>query len=859
MGIMGIIFEYINTTTAGNYVPDLKESYIFKSGDLNIAGYFDIHHYDQDTGFCSSEIYTLGIYRSVAFMYAIEQINANDAILPNVSLGYVIFDNCWKDKIALARSMFILPDKKTVSSTCQNDADWRRNCLTGSRQFDVVGVVGPGSSSSAIMVSPLLSLFHKPMISYFATANQLSDKNVHPYFFRTVPPDKYQVETMIRLLLHFKWSYIAAVFSQGGYGTEGVKHIQERVASKGICFETLAEIRIHSYQEDYDMIVRRLILGKSKVVIVFANTIDTVNFIDAVSRAQQTDKYVFIFSDSITSIIASTDKFQKIPVGSFGVTQFTVHDPGFEKYYRSMRTLNISGDLTLFDDIVESSCSPHSESCSLLRNSSDLTVSLVIDSVYAYANALHTLIVSECLNTSKNVRTCVTGSLLRSFLGNVSFEGLVGKIEFDSNGDVVGYLEIRNFQLVNGLRHARRVGLYHIANDDLSMYDDGKVVWPYGFKSNSSSPPISACSEHCSPGFYRLPKDVPCCWECKRCRENEITNENRSKCTKCPQFQWPDKLWHTCMNIEPTFIHWSEPVAIGISTLASIGIIVTIIIFVIFTYFRNSKLIKASSTEIMYMILLGIFCSLFLCFVFFAKPSMITCQVTQFGFHVSFTFTYAPLMVKTRRIFSIFYYGSRTKRPPRFVNSKSQIVIASILITVQVFVCVLIAAVEPPHRKLYMRILTVKKVELGCDTSMRTTMICVSYNLILIIACTYYAIRSRKVPENFNESRFISFSVYTTLILWLVFIPTFFTASQEKAKVVYLTLAMIINSYVVHVCLFLPKLYAVMFVDENDIRVLQTTARNGSRAVAESPMITNKKSISSPLHNSIVKPQNDLQ
>ena len=46
--------------------------------------------------------------------------------------------------------------------------------------------------------------------------------------------------------------------------------------------------------------------------------------------------------------------------------------------------------------------------------------------------------------------------------------------------------------------------------------------------------------------------------------------------------------------------------------------------------------------------------------------------------------------------------------------------------------------------------------------------------MILVTICTYYAIRTRKVPENFNEAKFIGFTMYTTCIIWLAFIPIYF-------------------------------------------------------------------------------------
>lgn len=46
--------------------------------------------------------------------------------------------------------------------------------------------------------------------------------------------------------------------------------------------------------------------------------------------------------------------------------------------------------------------------------------------------------------------------------------------------------------------------------------------------------------------------------------------------------------------------------------------------------------------------------------------------------------------------------------------------------------------------------------------------------MILITTCTVYAIKTRKIPENFNESKFIGFTMYTTIVIWMAFVTMFF-------------------------------------------------------------------------------------
>lgn len=51
------------------------------------------------------------------------------------------------------------------------------------------------------------------------------------------------------------------------------------------------------------------------------------------------------------------------------------------------------------------------------------------------------------------------------------------------------------------------------------------------------------------------------------------------------------------------------------------------------------------------------------------------------------------------------------------------------------------------------------------------------------VTCTVYAVKSRSVPETFNEAKPIGFTMYTTCIIWLAFVPIFFGTAQSTEKV----------------------------------------------------------------------------
>ena len=97
-------------------------------------------------------------------------------------------------------------------------------------------------------------------------------------------------------------------------------------------------------------------------------------------------------------------------------------------------------------------------------------------------------------------------------------------------------------------------------------------------------------------------------------------------------------------------------------------------------------------------------------------------------------------------------------------------------------------------------------VELVCDLPERGFICSMCYNLLLVIICTVYAFKTRSLPDNFNESRCICLCVYTTLVIWLAFLPTYFTTPIAYYQVILISCALLLNATVILLCLYVPKL-----------------------------------------------------
>ena len=72
-------------------------------GDFNIGGLFELYEYSPVQLVCGSKISERGILMVEAMLYTIDQINKDPSILPNITLGAQIRDQCrsWKMKHVL--------------------------------------------------------------------------------------------------------------------------------------------------------------------------------------------------------------------------------------------------------------------------------------------------------------------------------------------------------------------------------------------------------------------------------------------------------------------------------------------------------------------------------------------------------------------------------------------------------------------------------------------------------------------------------------------------------------------------------------------------------------------------------------
>ncbi|XP_022617112.1 metabotropic glutamate receptor 4-like, partial [Seriola dumerili] len=769
-------------------------------GDISLGGLFPVHARGHDGKPCGELKKEKGIHRLEAMLFALDRINNDNNLLPNITLGARILDTCSRDTHALEQSLTF------VQALIEKDGSDVK-CLGGgapiiTKPERVVGVIGASSSSVSIMVANILRLFKIPQVSYASTAPELSDNTRYDFFSRVVPPDTYQAQAMVDIVKAMRWNYVSTVASEGNYGESGVDaFIQKSREDGGVCISQSVKIPREPKQGEFDKVIRRLRENpNARVVILFANEDDIRRLLHAAKKANQTGHFIWVGSDSWGSKISPVVHQEEMAEGAVTILPKRQSIKGFDRYFIS-RTLENNRRNIWFAEFWENNFS-----CKLSRHAvkkgsglkkctnqerigkdsnyeQEGKVQFVIDAVYAMAHALHNMHQELCPG---KVGLCakmdpINGTHLLKHIRRLNFAGIAGNpVLFNENGDAPGRYEIYQYQIRNKTAEYKIIGHW---TDQLHL-NVRSMQWPGGVRQI----PSSICSQPCQPGERKkIVKGIPCCWHCERCDGYQYQADTYT-CKMCRFDLRPNENHTGCVPIPIVKLEWSSPWAVIPVLIAVVGIMATLFVVVTFIRHNDTPIVKASGRELSYVLLTGIFLCYATTFLMISTPDVGICSLRRIFLGLGMSISYAALLTKTNRIYRIFEQGTMSVSAPRFISPASQLVITFTLASVQLLGVCIWFGVDPSKAIIdYEDQRTSNPVlargVLKCDISDLSLICLLGYSMLLMVTCTVYAIKTRGVPETFNEAKPIGFTMYTTCIIWLAFIPIFFGTSQSTEKV----------------------------------------------------------------------------
>ncbi|GCB70454.1 hypothetical protein scyTo_0005680 [Scyliorhinus torazame] len=491
--------------------------------------------------------FNLRAFRWVQLMiFAIEEINNDPSLLPNITLGYKIYDSCATPALALRAALTILngQEENVTLSRCNGGSP-------------VHALIADAGSTQSITIARTAGLFGIPMISYFSSCICLSNKKEFPTFFRTIPSDYFQVAAFVQLVKHFGWTWLAAFGSDDDYGHLGISAFVEEVTKIGAC---VAFAEYLPKFNDKGKILHQVELIKKtkvKVILVFAPEIELNFLVEELVRQNVTGLQWLASEAWSTAALLSTAANSEIMGGTLGLAIRRADIPGIKQFLVRLHPSNYPGNeyikqlweavfhctWTSHNDTENARLGPLKHVCTgqedlkvaqnAFTDETQLRVSYnTYRAVYAVAHSIHNML--QCQNGQGPFvnETCPDISKLKPwqvlhYLKKVKFTTAFGdEVRFDVNGDPRATYDLLNWQRVpNGNMKYIKVGQYDasVGTDNQLVIEKEGIVWSGGQKMVIEA----KCSESCLPGTRKGARtgEPICCYDCLPCAEGEISNQ----------------------------------------------------------------------------------------------------------------------------------------------------------------------------------------------------------------------------------------------------------------------------------------------------------------------------------------------
>uniref|UniRef100_A0A3B4CDM5 G-protein coupled receptors family 3 profile domain-containing protein n=1 Tax=Pygocentrus nattereri TaxID=42514 RepID=A0A3B4CDM5_PYGNA len=641
---------------------------------------------------------------------------------------------------------------------------------------------------------------------------------------------------MARLLRFMGWSWVGVVCGDDAYGESSMQLLQQELEGSDVCMDYLGVISKSYTLSSIRQIVEKIQSSKAQVVAILAIGPDTEVLLREVVKQNVTNRqWIATPAWSTSSYIALWSGLSL--GGTIGLAQPSIEIKGLSSYLTQLNpgehpkeqlVQNVWEELfgcRFGEEILSGPPRPRCTGLEKMQIQAQETMSdgkyNVYKAVYAIANAIQDML--DCQpgkgpfkdGKCPDIKPINPEQVKKSSTDRAKhffFTTPVGElVYFDQNGEQPTSCDIIN---------------WHIGSDGklkfvkVGQFDNTFPSSPL-LLNISVQVPVSVCSESCPSGTRKaVQKGRPvCCYDCIPCAAGEINNATDStECTECPERFWSNTDRTECIPMIVEFLSFQDHMGIILSVLSVAGATLTGTVFIAFFHHRDTPLVRANNSELSFLLLL----SLKLCFLcalaFIGRPAPWSCMLRHSLFGISFVVCLACVLCKTAVVLFAFRATLPGSNIMRYFGPAQQRAGIFVCTLVQVLICVLWLVLAPPLPTESAGVELGARVVLLCAVgSVIGFSLVLGYIGLLAAICFLLAFFARKLPDNFNEAKFITFSMLIFCAVWVAFVPAY-VSSPGKYTVAVEVFAILASSYSLLLCIFAPKCYIILLRPERNTK-----------------------------------------
>ncbi|XP_058036532.1 vomeronasal type-2 receptor 26-like [Ahaetulla prasina] len=703
----------------------------------------------------------------LALAFAVKEINEDSQLLPNVTLGFHIYDSYINARMTYHTTLDLLFKSQEFVPNYKCD-----------RQKNLRAIIGGLDFATSSHIAEITGSFKIPQLTYGSLPQEEFETSKLSSLYFMVPKEDHQYIGIIQLLRHFRWTWIGIFSVDNNDGENFLQKMQPLLSQNGICSAFIERLAQLVHFENFPEVIERILIismswinSRANAFLVYGESLTILWFrfvtfiVDPESKEIALYRRVWIMTAQIDFILSG---FQiKWDLHLFhGALSFTVHSravAGFKEFLQTVNPLSVSRDEFL-QEVWEQAF--------------------------------------DCSFPKPELREMQS----RKFTGEMKLEDLPGPaFEMEMTGQSYSiynavYAVAHALQALYTLHFNRKKPMI-CKNPNLSHLQAWQV------------PPFSRCNDPCFPGSWKkgIEGNQFCCFACVPCMEGKISNQNdMDDCFKCPEDHYPNKEKKGCILKPEVFLTFEETLGICLASSTLGFFLLTSWVLGTFIKHRDTPIVKANNRSLTYTLLV----SLQLCFLssllFLSQPGKVTCLLRQSMFGITFSVAISSVLAKTITVVVAFMATKPGSQMRKWVGRRLAFSIVLSCSLLQVWICILWLSTSPPFPELDMHS-AFQEMILQCNEGSASFFYCVlGYMGILAIASFIMAFLARKLPDSFNEAKFITFSMLAFCSVWLSFFPAYLS-TKGKAMVAVEVFSILASSAALLGCIFLPKCHIIVF------------------------------------------------